>query len=245
MNKIKLRTTAFLVFLACAIAQANPAHGASDSTSAVINFSTSASKVAVNSPEFRLVIRAEVADPSGISRVEFLCGDINVSLYWPIDSSSAYFVSTLAGKDLPMRAPTAPIFGDPRDFKIVAGFYPTATVYPYNCIWFVNITNRQAVKTTFSTGISTTLIDSTSPESTNSPLVVKPKFTKSQLTKFAKKRYANCAALKKYFPYGLAFDVDAAFTTGMTQAEDPFISKNGYQLNRKLDRDRDNVACEL
>ena len=222
------------------------AWAAGTQTSAVLSFSTSAQTVAVNSPENRLALWAEVSDPTGISSVLMMCGIFSVWTIWPINSEFARQSLYVNGTPSSMKGPTAGfIYGDPRNFKISAGFDPIADSYPYSCEWSIQIISRQGVTSLTQTGISTTLTDSTKPEATTWPLVVKPNYSKKQLVSFAKKRFSNCSALRKYFPYGLAANADAAWDTHTFQAEEPFVSKSGYLLNRKLDKDRDNVACEL
>jgi hypothetical protein len=57
------------------------------------------------------------------------------------------------------------------------------------------------------------------------------------------KKYPTCAALNKVAPGGIAKSV-LSFNTGSRVKLDPEISAKGYQLNIKLDRDKDGIACE-
>ena len=52
------------------------------------------------------------------------------------------------------------------------------------------------------------------------------------------KSFKNCSALKKVYPKGVANTKAAAKSTGAKYA--PSI----YKANMKMDRDKDNVACE-
>lgn len=56
------------------------------------------------------------------------------------------------------------------------------------------------------------------------------------------KTYANCKALNKQYPHGVAKKGYAKSASGLTGK--PYVSTKLYELNKKSDRDKDGVACE-
>lgn len=56
------------------------------------------------------------------------------------------------------------------------------------------------------------------------------------------KTYANCKALNKQYPHGVAKKGYSKSATGLTGK--PYVSTKLYDLNKKSDRDKDGVACE-
>lgn len=59
----------------------------------------------------------------------------------------------------------------------------------------------------------------------------------------AGKRYANCAAMNKVLPGGIA-KVAKFKNKGALLNYQPFVLASGYALNASLDRDKDGIACE-
>ena len=57
------------------------------------------------------------------------------------------------------------------------------------------------------------------------------------------KKFANCAALNKVAPGGIAKS-SLSINKGGIAKRTPEVSAKGYQLNVKLDRDKDGIACE-
>lgn len=57
------------------------------------------------------------------------------------------------------------------------------------------------------------------------------------------KKFANCAALNKVAPGGIAKSPTSTNKGGRTKLA-PEVSAKGYQLNTKLDRDKDGIVCE-
>jgi hypothetical protein len=55
-------------------------------------------------------------------------------------------------------------------------------------------------------------------------------------------KFKNCAELQKKYEYGVALDKGSAQNADM---QTPAVNRNLYLANRKLDRDRDGVACEV
>jgi hypothetical protein len=66
---------------------------------------------------------------------------------------------------------------------------------------------------------------------------------KALRAQFLAKKYKNCAALNKVAPGGIAKSSNTTNTGGKTK-QVPEVSAKGYQLNAKLDRDKDGIACE-
>jgi hypothetical protein len=56
----------------------------------------------------------------------------------------------------------------------------------------------------------------------------------------APRKYANCTALNKVYPHGVALTLAAARRDG----HGAWVRPRVYNLNSGSDRDRDNVACE-
>ena len=56
------------------------------------------------------------------------------------------------------------------------------------------------------------------------------------------KVYKNCSALNKEFPGGVA--LPGAKNKGGKTKKSPVIDKKLYEMNKKLDRDKDRIACE-
>jgi hypothetical protein len=57
------------------------------------------------------------------------------------------------------------------------------------------------------------------------------------------KTYKNCAALNKDYPGGVARSSSVKNKGGKTKYK-PYVSKALYDANKKLDRDKDFIACE-
>ena len=57
------------------------------------------------------------------------------------------------------------------------------------------------------------------------------------------KKYANCAALNKVYPGGVAKSKSVRNKGGVT-AKTPTINPKVYSENRTKDRDGDGIACE-
>lgn len=68
------------------------------------------------------------------------------------------------------------------------------------------------------------------------------KVSKSISTKVKPTKYKSCKALNKDYPGGVAKSTSAAWK-GWEKRE-PFVFKALYTKNKKLDRDKDGVACE-
>jgi hypothetical protein len=59
------------------------------------------------------------------------------------------------------------------------------------------------------------------------------------------KKYANCAALNKLYPHGVAKKGGRDKVTGKTKPVTSFTVQTAtYTLNKASDRDKDGVACE-
>lgn len=59
----------------------------------------------------------------------------------------------------------------------------------------------------------------------------------------AAKSYKNCTELNKDYKGGVAESASVKNKGGKTKYK-PFVSKELYQANTKLDRDKDKIACE-
>lgn len=57
------------------------------------------------------------------------------------------------------------------------------------------------------------------------------------------KKYQNCTELNKDYKGGVAESSSAKNKGGKTKHK-PHVSKDLYQANTKLDRDKDKIACE-
>jgi len=57
------------------------------------------------------------------------------------------------------------------------------------------------------------------------------------------KTYPNCAALNKDYPGGAARSASVKNKGGKTRYK-PYVSKALYDANKRLDRDKDGIACE-
>lgn len=57
------------------------------------------------------------------------------------------------------------------------------------------------------------------------------------------KTYANCTALNKVYPGGVAKAANVKNKGGKTKYK-PFVSQKLYLANAKSDRDKDLIACE-
>lgn len=57
------------------------------------------------------------------------------------------------------------------------------------------------------------------------------------------KKFANCTALNKVAPGGISKSSSSKNKGGKAK-QSPEVSAKGYQLNAKLDRDKDGIACE-
>ena len=57
------------------------------------------------------------------------------------------------------------------------------------------------------------------------------------------KNYKNCKALNADYKGGVARSASAKNKGGKTKFK-PFVSKELYDANKKLDRDKDEIACE-
>ncbi|WP_373426153.1 excalibur calcium-binding domain-containing protein [Paenibacillus radicibacter] len=57
------------------------------------------------------------------------------------------------------------------------------------------------------------------------------------------KAYKNCKELNKDYKGGVAQTASAKNKGGKTKYK-PYVSKELYNLNKKLDRDNDLIACE-
>ncbi|NNU82873.1 excalibur calcium-binding domain-containing protein [Geobacillus sp. BMUD] len=55
--------------------------------------------------------------------------------------------------------------------------------------------------------------------------------------------YPNCAALNKDYPGGVARSASVKNKGGKTRYK-PYVSKALYDANKRLDRDKDGIACE-
>lgn len=62
-------------------------------------------------------------------------------------------------------------------------------------------------------------------------------------TEAAAKKYANCTALNKDYPGGVAKDNKVTNKGGKTKYK-PTVSAELYKLNASKDRDKDGIACE-
>ena len=72
-------------------------------------------------------------------------------------------------------------------------------------------------------------------------------FSGSAVTAYAVepgKRYANCSALLKDYPTGVAKNRKAANRAVRAGNKRPAVNRSVYRQNRKSDRDKDKVACE-
>ena len=58
------------------------------------------------------------------------------------------------------------------------------------------------------------------------------------------KSYANCSALLKDYPTGVAKNRKAANRAVRAGNKRPAVNRSVYRKNRKSDRDKDKVACE-
>ena len=60
--------------------------------------------------------------------------------------------------------------------------------------------------------------------------------------------FKNCAALNKVYEGGVAMNKKATNRNSKGQPQKsnftPFVSKKIYNTNKRLDRDKDNIACE-
>ncbi len=60
--------------------------------------------------------------------------------------------------------------------------------------------------------------------------------------------FKNCAALNKVYEGGVAKNKKATNRNSKSQPQTskytPFVSKKIYNMNKRLDRDKDNIACE-
>ncbi|MBS4178193.1 excalibur calcium-binding domain-containing protein [Lederbergia citrea] len=56
-------------------------------------------------------------------------------------------------------------------------------------------------------------------------------------------KYKNCTALNKDYKGGVASSAKVKNKGGKTKYK-PFVSKALYDANKKLDRDKDSIACE-
>lgn len=77
-------------------------------------------------------------------------------------------------------------------------------------------------------------------------LVVKKRLDAARLNALkavANKKYANCAAMNKVLPGGIA-KVAKFKNKGALLNYQPFVLASGYALNASLDRDKDGIACE-
>ncbi|WP_066297869.1 excalibur calcium-binding domain-containing protein [Bacillus sp. FJAT-29937] len=61
--------------------------------------------------------------------------------------------------------------------------------------------------------------------------------------KAAVKSYKNCTELNKDYKGGVAETKDTKNKGGKTKHK-PYVSKELYDANKKLDRDKDKIACE-
>jgi hypothetical protein len=57
------------------------------------------------------------------------------------------------------------------------------------------------------------------------------------------KMYKNCTALNKDYPGGVARSASVKNKGGKTKYK-PYVSKALYDANKRLDRDKDFIACE-
>ncbi|WP_427847105.1 excalibur calcium-binding domain-containing protein [Bacillus pumilus] len=57
------------------------------------------------------------------------------------------------------------------------------------------------------------------------------------------KSYKNCKALNKVYKGGVAKSKNTKNKGGKTKYK-PYVSKALYQKNKRLDRDKDGIACE-
>ena len=62
-------------------------------------------------------------------------------------------------------------------------------------------------------------------------------------TSTAAKKYANCTALNKAYPGGVAKSSKTKNKGGKTKKK-PKVSAKIYAANSKMDRDKDGIACE-
>ncbi|MED3572235.1 excalibur calcium-binding domain-containing protein [Cytobacillus praedii] len=61
--------------------------------------------------------------------------------------------------------------------------------------------------------------------------------------KSAAKTYKNCTELNKDYKGGVAESSSAKNKGGKTKYK-PYVSKELYTVNKKMDRDNDKIACE-
>lgn len=59
----------------------------------------------------------------------------------------------------------------------------------------------------------------------------------------AEKSYKNCTLLNKKFPGGIAKTATTK-NKGSKTKKTPYVSSKGYNLNKKLDKDKDGIVCE-
>lgn len=61
-------------------------------------------------------------------------------------------------------------------------------------------------------------------------------------------KFKNCSALQKVYEGGVAKNKKATNRNSKGQLQEsnysPFISKKIYNMNKRLDRDKDKIACE-
>nr|WP_274856856.1 excalibur calcium-binding domain-containing protein [Bacillus methanolicus] len=62
-------------------------------------------------------------------------------------------------------------------------------------------------------------------------------------TEAAAKKFKNCTELNKSYKGGVARSSSAKNKGGKTKYK-PYVSKELYDANKKLDRDKDYIACE-
>ena len=74
-------------------------------------------------------------------------------------------------------------------------------------------------------------------------LVIPVSFTKTSNAATGVKTYGNCTALNQDYKGGVARSANVKNVGGKTKFQ-PFVSQAIYDANKKLDRDKDFIACE-